>query len=144
VIRATLDANVLASAFPGERGVPSILLERWTNLEFELILSEHILASLASAWLKPYFRRLFGENQVLEALDLLRTRSTIVVPVLTVHGVAEDEEDDLVLATVIAGAAEYLVTGDKRLQALGEFQKVVIVSPRQFLDILELHDHYAS
>ena len=52
------------------------------------------------------------------------------------HGVAEDAEDDLVLATAIAGGAGYLVTGDKFLQTLGHYQNVAILSPQQFLTLL--------
>ncbi len=61
----------------------------------------------------------------------------MVVPTPSVRGVGEDEEDDLVLATAIAGDATYLVTGDRHLQALGSFQHVTILSPRQFLNLLE-------
>jgi predicted nucleic acid-binding protein len=47
VIRATLDVNVLASGFPAETGTPAALIERWTNLEYEVVLSAHILEGLA-------------------------------------------------------------------------------------------------
>ena len=70
------------------------------------------------------------------ALTLLRAEATLVVPASTVRGIGEDEEDDLVLATAIAGDAGFLVTGDKYLQALGRYQNVVILSPRQFLTSL--------
>ncbi len=54
-----------------------------------------------------------------------------------VHGVATHAEDDLILATAISARVEYLVTGDKKLQELRSYQGVAIVSPREFLDILE-------
>lgn len=56
----------------------------------------------------------------------------------TVRGVATDLEDDLVIATAVAGAAEYLVTGDNGLLAVESFQDVSIVSPREFLELLDL------
>ena len=54
-----------------------------------------------------------------------------------VHGVATHPEDDLILATAVSAKADYLVTGDKKLRELGSYQGVSIVSPREFLDILE-------
>jgi predicted nucleic acid-binding protein len=54
-----------------------------------------------------------------------------------VRGVATHPEDDLILATAISARADYLVTGDRQLQALGSYQGVQIVSPRQFLTILQ-------
>ncbi len=59
------------------------------------------------------------------------------MPVTTVRGVGEDLEDDLVLATAIAGRAPYLVTGDRWLRAIEHFQDVAIVTPRQLLTWLE-------
>jgi predicted nucleic acid-binding protein len=59
------------------------------------------------------------------------------MPLDTVQGIGEDTEDDLGLATAIAGQAEYLVTGDRHLQGIGAYEGVIIVSPRQFLTILE-------
>lgn len=136
MIRATLDVNVLASGFPAEAGIPAQLIEYWTDLAFDLVVSEHILAGLARTWQKPYYQRRYTPQQVQHTLTQLRAEATLVAPVATVHGVAEDAEDDLVLATAIAGAASFLVTGDKHLQSLGRYQDVVILSPRQFLEVL--------
>lgn len=136
MIRAVLDVNVLASDFPSEYGIPAELIDRWTDLAYELIVSEHILEGLARAWRKPYYRGRFGPERVQESLELLRADAVLVIPVDTVRGVAEDEEDDLVLATAVAGDARFLVTGDRRFQAIDRFRDVVILSPRQFLELL--------
>jgi putative PIN family toxin of toxin-antitoxin system len=137
VIRVTLDVNVLASGFPAEAGTPSKLIQRWTDLEYELVLSAHILDGLERTWQKPYFRLRYSSQRTGDALRLLRTAATIVVPDATVSGVGEDIEDDLVLATAVAGNADFLVTGDKHLQELGRFRGITILSPRQFLDWLQ-------
>lgn len=54
-----------------------------------------------------------------------------------VRGVASHPEDDRILATAASVHVDYLVTGDRKLQQLGEYVGVKIVSPRQFLEILE-------
>lgn len=136
MIRVTLDVNVLASGFPAEAGVPAALIDRWTELAYELIISEHILEGLSRTWRKPYFQHRYSPERVQETITLLRATATVVVPVSTVHGIAKDEEDDLVLATAVAGDARFLVTGDKYLQGLGTYQDITILSPRQFLDLL--------
>ena len=59
-----------------------------------------------------------------------------MAPDLTIRGIAVDDEDDVILGTAVAGEVDYLVTGDKPLRALGRHQNVVILSPREFLDIL--------
>jgi hypothetical protein len=78
VIRITLDVNVLASGFPAETGPPAALIDAWTNLGFELIISEHILEGLERTWQKPYYQRTFTAEQVHDSLTVLRTEATFV------------------------------------------------------------------
>ena len=41
------------------------------------------------------------------------------------------------LSVAVSADVDYLVTGDNQLLALGHIEKIPIVSPRAFLDILE-------
>ena len=51
--------------------------------------------------------------------------------------VCRDEDDDVVLATALAGKADMIVTGDDDLLVLKKFRGIRILSPRQFLEFLE-------
>jgi predicted nucleic acid-binding protein len=42
----------------------------------------------------------------------------------------------MVLGTVLAAQADCLVTGDKDLLTLGQYQAIRILSPRQFYDCI--------
>ena len=137
MIRATLDVNVLASGLLAEAGIPAELIDRWTDLAFALVASEHLLEGLARTWRKPYYQRRLDPERVRQAFALLRAQATLVAPVETVRGVAPNEEDDLVLATALAGGATFLVTGDKPFRGLGRYQDVVLLSPREFLAVLD-------
>jgi putative PIN family toxin of toxin-antitoxin system len=137
VIRATLDVNVLASAFPVTTGTPAELVARWANQEFEMILSDHIMRGLQRTWQKPYYRLNYSPERAQEAMHILRRTASFVVPDKSISNIAPDAEDDLVIATAIAGEVDFLVTGDKRLQALRQVRDVDIITPRAFLDVLE-------
>jgi len=51
--------------------------------------------------------------------------------------VPNDPKDNPVVATAVAGKADYLVTGDRtHLLPLGEYRGVRMVSPRAFFDLL--------
>ena len=50
---------------------------------------------------------------------------------------AGDPDDDAVLATTRLSRAEFLVTGDRGLLALSSYEGARIVTPRQFLSILD-------
>lgn len=135
--RAVLDSNVLVSAFPDREGLPWRLIELWQAGTFELIVSEHILAGVLRAWDKEYFRPRIAAGPAADAILLLRTLAEVVVPGADVRGIADDDEDDLVLATAVAGQADYLATGDNGLLRLGTFRDIQIISPRDFLSFLE-------
>jgi uncharacterized protein len=115
---------------------PALIIELISSGSFELFLSQHILGSLEGAWSKPYFRTRISPAKQRESINWLMETAVFVIPDSTVHGVAEDEEDDLVLATAIAAEADYLVSGDKYLQRIVEFRGIPIVSPREFLDLM--------
>lgn len=111
-------------------------MDLWTHLAYELVISEHILDGLMRTWRKPYFQHRVAPGDVQQALTLLRKDALFVVPSIAVHGVGEDEEDDLVLATALTGSAKFLVTGDRHLQQIGSYQSLIILPPRDFLELL--------
>jgi putative PIN family toxin of toxin-antitoxin system len=86
---------------------------------------------------KPYFRRYLSAAQSSRFLKLLRKRATVSQITVSVHGIATHPEDDLILATAVSAKADYLVTGDTKLQHVGTYQAVAILSPRRFLEILK-------
>jgi putative PIN family toxin of toxin-antitoxin system len=140
VIRAVLDRNVLASGIvESAKAVraPGRLLRLWRNQRFELVVSAEILTELGRTLAKPYFRQKLTPEQIEAATFLVASDGTIIEPAITVSGVATHPEDDLVLAVAVSAEVDYLVTGDKALQRLGDFQAIQILSPRHFLDLLE-------
>jgi putative PIN family toxin of toxin-antitoxin system len=111
------------------------LLRRWRAGSFTLALSTHIRVELERTLARPYFRARLTTDQVRDFLSLLSSEAQTVPIGATVTGVATHPEDDLVLATALSAGADYLVTGDTKLQALGSYRGVRIVSPRQFVDV---------
>jgi putative PIN family toxin of toxin-antitoxin system len=113
-------------------------MRRWLAWTYVLAISDHILTNeLPRTLANPYFRRHLTPENAAEATDVIRRLARLVPITVEVHGVATHPEDDLVLATAVSARADYLVTGDTRLQALGSYEGVQIVSPRAFLDILD-------
>jgi putative PIN family toxin of toxin-antitoxin system len=137
MIRVVLDVNVIVSGFPAPNGIPGILVRRWLRGNFEVIVSDHILSGVRRAWENPYFAERYDQAQAARALRLIRRHAITVDPATSVHGFAEDEEDDLVVATAVAGQAGYLVTGDKWLLRMGRYNAIEILSPREFLTRLD-------
>lgn len=140
MILAVLDTNVLASGSvrasrPG--AAPGRLLALWAEQRFRLVVSDHILVELARTLGKPYFRQRLTEQQIRRYLRLLRQGAVRTPITVEVRGVATHPEDDVVLATAVSGGAQYLATGDLKLQRLGSYQGVRLLSPRVLVEELE-------
>jgi uncharacterized protein len=54
-----------------------------------------------------------------------------------VSGVCLDPDDDKYLAAAVEGRAAFIITGDRQLLALREYEGVRIVGPNTFLEALD-------
>ena len=70
-------------------------------------------------------------------LSALREQAEIVAPVSLGERVCRDKDDDVVLATALAGRANIIVTGDDDLLVLKTFRGIRILSPRRFLESID-------
>jgi predicted nucleic acid-binding protein len=101
------------------------------------VVSSDILTELLNTFADSYFRRQLTPQQI-HAAQLLLQEEAIWQPFTArISGAATHPEDDQILAAAVSAKAEYLVTGDKKLQQLGTYQGVRVISPRAFLDLLE-------
>jgi putative PIN family toxin of toxin-antitoxin system len=135
--KVVLDTNVLASGLAGFRNPASTvaaLLRLWRAGGFTLILSEPILTELSHTFQRPYFRQRLTLKQIASAMRLFRSEATITPITAKVQGIATHPEDDMILATAVSAKADYLVTGDTKLQGIGTYNSVTILSPKRFLD----------
>ena len=127
-MRVVFDTNVLVAAFVTE-GLCSVLLARARRREFELFLCPKILEE---------FERILSERikasrlLIKEALSIILEASEIIQPVRAIQGVCRDKDDDQILACALSAEADYLVSGDRDLLDIGSFEKVKIISPREF------------
>ncbi len=139
VVRALLDANVLVSAAIRPSGPPGqIVTALLARQAFELVLSPAIIAEVEKALGLAKIRRYLREpDEALHWLADLVALADLVQDTGGVAGVCRDPADDVVLAAAVEGRAGAIVTGDADLLTLGEYEGIVIVTPRAFLDPIE-------
>jgi putative PIN family toxin of toxin-antitoxin system len=134
-VRALLDANVLIAALLSRDGPPAQLIARWLAGEFELVVSNQLLAELETTLARPKLRKRIDAGAAAEFLELLRSGlaewvdDTGVVPIRQ----SSDPKDDYLIAAA-ATAHATLVSGDSHLLELAA--QIPVMSPRAFLDSL--------
>lgn len=133
-MRAVLDVNILVSGLLSRTGAPGRLLALWLGGAFELVISESLLAELASAFAYPKIREHISREDAVEFIELLRSTASMHADVELPDHVSRDPGDDYLVALATASAS-ILVSGDRDLLALAG--KLPIHAPSQFLEQLE-------
>ncbi|NCS24368.1 MAG: putative toxin-antitoxin system toxin component, PIN family [Microcystis aeruginosa BS13-02] len=137
VLRLVLDTNILISALLRKNTPPYLLYQAWRGDLFELVTSTSQLEELQRVMAYPKLQRYFTPEEAQTMLAGI-TASTLCVTSLPIVSYSPDPDDNIILATAIAGNADYLVSGDKSdLLKLGIIEDILIITPRQALDILQ-------
>ena len=134
-MRAVLDTNVFVSGIFWT-GTPNKILKLWKEQKFTLVSSVETVAELVRI-LKDFKIRM-PESMIREWVDLIVRNSVIVSPEQKLRVVIDDPKDDIFIEAALTGQADYIVSQDKHLLKLQQYQNVKIITPEQFKELLEV------
>lgn len=133
-MKVFLDTNVLASAL-ATRGLCTELFELVLQAH-ELLISEAVLLELER--ILP--GKLGQSVAVTEGFVALLRAEGLLVSAKAPFPSLPDPDDEPIIAAALAGQADVFVTGDKALLALQHVERLPVISPRQFWEILAGRD----
>lgn len=129
MLRAVLDTNVLISSlFFG--GNPRRVVDLAAAGRFQAVSSIALLAELETVLLED-FRA--PAERVEEIIRDVLSFCVIAPEMPEFTANVRDSGDVKVLACAVGGEADYIVTGDRDLLALGRWEDISILTPEQFL-----------
>ena len=134
--RVVIDTNVFISAILIKFGNPRKIFEKLLNGEFILIESEELLAELRDVLIRPKFNFITADEKEHFIKNLL-SLCKIIEPKQKLDIIKNDPDDNVVLETAVQGNADYIISGDEHLLILKEFKGIKIISPKEFLDLLD-------
>lgn len=129
--RAVFDTNVFVSAY-AFGGKPAQLMRAAIASDIVLVTSPMILAELARVLAD---KLAFDSREVEDVLGQIVRVAEIVRPISRIELIS-DEPDNRVLECAREGAAEWIVSGDSHLLAIGEFEGVRTVSPSEAVQLM--------
>ena len=133
-MRAVLDPNVLISALLAPAGAPAHLIVRWLAGDFELIVSERLLAELSRALPYPKLRSRITADEGRAFVQLLSSTGAVAPDPPSAPRRSRDRGDDYLPALAAASSA-VLVSGDNDLLVLAP--DLPIYSPSEFIKRLD-------
>jgi uncharacterized protein len=135
MFRVVLDPGVLIAAVLSPKGAPAELLRRWLAGDYELVVSDKLLAELKRVLLRPKFRKYLSEAEAVEYVDLFHRLATAVPDPPEVHGLTPDPGDGYLVNLARAAKINFLVSDDPHLTDLSDPWPPVL-TPRAFLERL--------
>ena len=133
-MRAVFDTNVLISAFVFPGGTPEFAFRAALSGRIALITSPPLLAEFGRVLSDK-----FGwEDQMVEAaVGQVARIGTVVRPTARISVIDEDPADDRVLEAAAEGAADVIVSGDRRLLRLRTWHAIRIVRVKDLVEELQ-------
>ena len=134
-MRLVVDTNILVSALLVGTSLPAHLIVLWREGRFDLLTSAEQLDELMRVTRYPKIRERIAPALAGRLINELRDIAVVVKNLPTVT-VCADPYDNYLLAMAAAGAANFLVTGDKQdLLNLRLYVGTRIVTVRDFLTL---------
>ncbi len=135
-MRLVLDTNVVASAMLWG-GSPKLLLQARREKRVDLYTSTPLLAELTDILARPKFEKKIAASRLTvdQLVDRYAELAQVVRPV-SIPRIAPDPDDDVVIGAALAAKADLLVTGDRLLLSVAEYQGVRIVGVAEALRVV--------
>ena len=138
MIRAVLDTKVIVSGILSGKGARGRILRAWLDDRFHLVTSRAIVDELRRVLRYPKINHRHGwsDARILEFVEDVTSLAVLIRGELRLTVVADDPSDDRYLECAVEGEAGYVVSGDRHLVGLAQYEGVEILSPRAFLNLL--------
>ena len=135
-MRLVLDTNTALSGLLWG-GTPWLLLQAARERRVELFTSMVLLTELTDILGRRKFDKKIAASTLTvdQLVDRYAALAALVRPMPTPR-IAPDPDDDVIIGTALAAKADLIVTGDKPLLSVAEYQGVHIVGVAQALQII--------
>lgn len=137
--RAVFDTNVFISGGTISASPPSQIIDHWRNQDFVMVLSPQLLTEYEEVLSRPSVMKYTGLTSQENSLYIqeVKDRAYMTSGTLTLNVLEKDPDDNMVLACAEGGIATHLVTGNIKDFPFKEYKRIQIITPKDFLDLLE-------
>jgi len=143
LVKVVLDTNILISAFLWSKKVKKSILPLIEENKVAICFSQETLNELLGVMSRKKFAPKFTKLSLTPRLlvDRIVDRENVIIlkkplPAYSEPIVEKDPSDDKFLYLAKEAKADYVVSGDKHLLSLGEFEAIKIVSVDRFLTLI--------
>lgn len=139
MLNVVIDTNVFIRAILVPSGVPAQIIEKWSQARFWLITSKSIIREIRDVFFYDRIRKRCpkSDEEINQFIDRIQQAGVETPEQLNLKIISDDPTDDKFIIAAVEGRADYIVSGDQHLLQLGAYNEIKIVSPKEFMEILE-------
>jgi len=134
--KVVVDTNIFVSAHLISNGNPARVIDCWIEGEYVLLVSKSIVEEI----IRVLHEKGITTQKIEKLLFLLSKKTIMIASKEEIFVVKDDPSDNKFLECAVLGKANYIVSGDKHLLGLGEYEGIKILTPKEFLDVREGKD----
>ena len=132
-MRIVIDSNVIISASLTTKSTTARVVRIVENLH-TVLASEATIEEFSRTILKSKFDKYFRPLDTrIEIISRYSNKAEWITPSHRVV-VCRDPDDNKYLELALSGKADCIITGDPDLLALNPFEKILIITPKEFID----------
>ena len=136
-IKAVVDTNLMISSAIAKEGLTKTLKSMWINQEFQIVTSSNILKELERVLSYPRISKYITNEEIEEYISVVMDNAIFTKGKYQLDKIKDDPSDNKFLACAVEGKAGYIVSRDKHLRKLKDFQGIKIIGVKEFLEILK-------
>jgi putative PIN family toxin of toxin-antitoxin system len=135
MIKVVLDANIFVSSIIVPKGNSAQIIDLIVKEKIELIISQSILEEVRRVLFYPHIQKRHQHNdkRIYEFIKDWARIAKFAPGKVKIDAIKDDPTDNKYLECAVEGKANYIVSGDKHLKKLKEYQGIKIVEPAVFL-----------
>ncbi len=134
-MRIVVDTNVLMGGLINPVKASGRVISLWEAGKVEVLIS----SALREEYLHTFSRMRFGQAEAIMRREaalmklLAGANTTFVEPALKLQVIKEDQSDNRLIECALTGGAGYIVSQDRHLLRLGQYDGIKIVTAHDFL-----------
>ncbi len=130
ITKVVFDTNVLISATLWENSVAQKFLFKCIKENAQIFSSQDIIEEYKEILARDFD---YKEQEIGEILEKILQIITLVNPKNKIEVIKEDADDNKIIECAVESKSEYIISYDKHLLKLKEYQEIKIIRPEEAL-----------
>ncbi len=137
MVKVVLDTNVVVSSMLVQEGSPASIFRKLALGDINNFTTHEIIEEIKEVLARPRILKRISLAESEFVLHSFEELSEKVYPEISLDEIKDDPDDNKILECAIASTADYIISGDAHLLKLREFRGIKIVSPAEFILLMD-------